>query len=107
MHSYFDFIDCEALDNKIKSGIYPFNPNLFWDCNPDLIDFKKNQRYVIERVLTRGFIEDFYILLKIYTPDEIRNALRKSKELDPKTINFCSTFFNISKSEMNVSSFYH
>lgn len=107
MNSYFDFLDIDMLDEKIKSGTFPFNRNLFWDCDTTSIDLKKNQRYVIERVLTRGFTEDFYMLLKIYSTDEIKDALRKSKELDSKTINFCSIFFNISKSEMNVSSFYN
>ena len=107
MNTYFDFLDSVILDEKIKSGVFPFSRNLFWDCDPDLIDLKKNQRYVIERVLTRGFTEDFYILLKIYSTDEIKNALRKSKELDAKTLNFCCQFFNIPKNEMNVSSFYN
>lgn len=107
MNSYFEFLDTTTLDEKVKSGAFPFNRNLFWDYDPTVIDLKKNQRYIIERVLTRGFTEDFYILLKIYSTDEIKNALRKSKELDAKTINFCSIFFNISKSEMNASSFYN
>lgn len=106
MNSYFEFLDTETLDEKLKSGLFPFSRNLFWDSETTSIDLKKNQRYVIERVLTRGFTEDFYMLLKIYSSNEIKDALRKSKELDSKTINFCSDFFNIPKTEMNVSSFY-
>lgn len=106
MSIYFDLIDTKSLDEKIKSGVFPFTRNLFWDNSIENIDLKKNQRYVIERVLTRGFTADFYILLKIYTAGEIKDALRKSKELDPKTLQFCSEYFNINKSEMHVSSFY-
>ena len=107
MSIYFDFLDKKKLDEKVKSGNFPFNQNLFWDSDLNSIDIKKNQRFIIERVLTRGFTEDFYMLLKIYTTEEIKNALRKSKELDPKTAHFCSVFFNIPKTEMNVSSFYN
>ena len=106
MNSYFDLIDTKSLDEKIQSGIFPFTANLFWDNNIENIDLKKNQRYVIERVLTRGFTADFYILLKIYTSAEIKDALRKSKELDKKTLQFCSEYFKINKNEMHVSSFY-
>ncbi|TWI85053.1 hypothetical protein IQ13_0207 [Lacibacter cauensis] len=107
MSSYFNFIDTKALDKKIRSGEFPFSQKLFWDTAVEKIDLKKNQRYIIERVLTRGFLEDFYMLLQIYTTTEIKEALLKSKELDPKTINFCSNYFNIPKQEMHASSFYN
>jgi hypothetical protein len=94
------------LDKKLKENNFPFSQNLFWDADIKLIDLKLNSRYVIERVLTRGYLSDFYLLTKLYTIDEIKIALRKSKELDLKTINFCSTYFNIPQSEMNASSFY-
>jgi len=103
---YFRFINTQQLDKKIESGVFPFSKNLFWDVPLENIDVKKNQRYVIERVLMRGFTQDFYLLLKLYTTEEIKAALRKSRELDAKTLNFCSLYFNLPKSEMNVSSFY-
>ena len=107
MSNYFKFIDTQKLDDSIKSERFPFNEKLFWDCPIENIDLKKNKRFVIERVLVRGFTNDFYLLQKIYTVEEIREALRKSRELDPKTIQFCSWYFKIPQSEMHVSSFYH
>lgn len=107
MNAYFSFIDTSTLDKKVLSGEFPFSQKLFWDTSIEKIDVRKNQRYIIERVITRGFLEDFYILLKLYTTSEIREALRKSRELDPKTINFCSHYFKIPKQEMHASSFYN
>ncbi|MEO8147477.1 MAG: hypothetical protein ABI723_07560 [Bacteroidia bacterium] len=106
MADYFKFIDTEKLEDRIKSGRFPFSQNLFWDYPLENIDLKQHQRYIIERVLTRGITDDFYMLLKIYSTKEIQDALRKSKELDPKTIHFCSWYFNLPKNEMHVSSFY-
>lgn len=90
----------------MSSGDFPFSQYLFWDTPVEGIDLKINKRYMIERILTRGFLEDFYLLTKLYSNEEIISALKKSKEPDPKTVNFCSHYFNISKSEMHVSSFY-
>jgi len=104
---YFSLIDTKPLNEKLASGEFPFRQNLFWDTPIKNIDLKKNRRYVVERVVTRGFLEDLYILINLYSKEEIREALKKSKELDPKTIHFCNHYFEIPKSEMHVSSFYH
>jgi len=106
MNQYFNFLDTKKLDEKLIGGEFPFSKYLFWDTAIGNIDLQKNKRYIIERVVSRGFLQDFYMLTKLYSKEEIKEALRKSRELDPKTINFCSYYFNIPKSEMHVSSFY-
>lgn len=106
MFNYFQLIDTKSLREKISEGDFPFSKYLFWDAAIDKIDIQKNRKYVIERVLTRGFLEDFYILTQIYNRDEIVEALKKCRELDPKTVNFCSLYFNVPKSDLNVSLFH-
>jgi hypothetical protein len=103
---YFKLLDTIALHKKIAEEKFPFSQNLFWDAAIENIDLKKNSRYVVERVVTRGFLEDFYVLLQIYTTETIITALKKSRELDSKTANFCSLYFKIPKKELHVSSFY-
>jgi hypothetical protein len=107
MVNYFQYTNTALLDKKIESGTFPFSQQLFWDAALSDINLHKHKRYIIERVLTRGFTADFYMLLKIYTTDEIKDAIRKSKSLDPKTVHFCSWYFHIPITEINVSSFYH
>lgn len=106
MNQYFKFLDTKKLDGKLNGGEFPFSRFLFWDAIIEKIDIRKNKRYIVERVVTRGFLEDFYMLTKLYSTADIQEALRKSRELDPKTVNFCSQYFCIPKSEMYVSSFY-
>ena len=106
MENYFNLINTRLLDIKLKQERFPFSKYLFWDSNPENIDIPKHKRYIVERVLTRGSLEDFYMLLKLYSSEEIKEAITKSKELDPKTVNFCSLYFNIPKTSLHVSSFY-
>jgi hypothetical protein len=103
---YFKLLDTISLHKKIAKEKFPFSQNLFWDAAIENIDLEKNSRYVVERVVTRGFLEDFYVLLQIYTIETIVTALKKSKELDSKTANFCCLYFKIPKKELHVSSFY-
>ena len=86
---------------------FPFAQNLFWDANIEGIELQKHKRYIIERVLTRGRIEDFRKLLTLYSNDEIKTELRKSKDLDSKTRHFSSWYFQIPEVELHASSFYH
>lgn len=49
----------------------PFSRELFWDY-PDLnIDPEKYTRLMIERLVMRGDLADFYTMLKIYDRDTI------------------------------------
>jgi hypothetical protein len=107
MNSYFNFLNTKALDKKLADGVFPFSQHLFWDTPVQNINLQQHKRYVIERVLTRGFLEDFYLLLQIYSHEEIKEAVVKSKELDPKTAHFCSNYFEIPKEQIHVSSFYY
>ncbi len=88
------------------TATFPFSQFLFWDAQVEDIDLQKNKRYVIERVMTRGKMEDFETVLALYSKGEIRAALKESKELDPKTRHFCSWYFEIPENELHASSFY-
>ena len=71
-----------------------------------MIDIKLHKKYIIERVPVKGFLSDFYTLLKLYPNDEIVEAIKKSKVLDPKTVNFCCYYFKVPKNELHASSYY-
>lgn len=106
MFNYFQLIDTKSLQEKISKGGFPFSKYLFWDAPIENIDIEKNKKYIIERVVTRGFLEDFYILTQLYSRDQIVESLKRSRELDPKTVNFCSLYFHVPKSDLNVSLFH-
>jgi hypothetical protein len=85
---------------------FHFSQQLFWDHDLADIDLKRNRGYVIERVLTRGLLTDFKVLLQIYTHEELIQGISKAKELDAKTAHFCNWYFNIPLTNLHVSSFY-
>ena len=84
-----------------------FKKSLFWDVNPEILDSEKNSRFIIERVLVRGGMEDVKKVMKLYTRDQIIDAAKKSRNLDTITHNFCANYFNISKAEMHAPSQYY
>lgn len=72
---------------------------IFWDTNYDAIDWDKNRRYVIERVVTYGNMSDWNAIRKYYGWERIRDEMLQSRDLDPKTLSFLSCIFEIPKTQ--------
>jgi hypothetical protein len=106
MTSFFKYLPESVLTKKVEQGEFPFSQYLFWDTSLEKIDIIKHKNYIVERVLSRGTLKDFYFLLQLYTNEEITKAVKTSKVLDKKTINFCSHYFGIPLNELHASSFY-
>ena len=67
----------------------------FWDVDMDKIDYKKHARYVMEKVIDRGTIDDFKELRKFYGDNIIRKEIVNASWLGDKEIYFCCTIFNL------------
>lgn len=74
-----------------------FSQHLFWDVDVSKLDFDKSTRYIIERVVTRGALPDWYQLLNYYGKEKIKDTCSKLKYLDNITLSFLSCFFNLPK----------
>lgn len=84
-----------------------FHKSLFWDVDPEKLDWERNRRFIIERVLVRGGMKDVQQIFKQYTTSQIVRSVKESRDLDAVTHNFCSNYFGIPKSEMNAPSQYY
>ena len=70
---------------------------LFWDTDIKNIDWEKYSGYVIERVITRGKLDDWKKIVEFYGMKKIKNEILSIRYLDKKTFNFFSVYFNIPK----------
>ncbi len=78
----------------------PFRRELFWDIDFANLNLEKHKRLIIERVLTLGNLEEFRQLLVIYKAEIIRQTIMELGYLDPKTMNFVISFFEIDKNQL-------
>lgn len=83
---------------------FPFNKSLFWDVDVDKVNLQLQKDFIIQRVFLRGGMNDVKTVFSLYSRIEIIEALKKSRELDKVTHNFCSNYFNIPKEEMYAPS---
>lgn len=75
-----------------------FSSNLFWDTDETTLRREKNARFIVERVLSRGRLSDWFALVQLYGMERIKKESLEIRYLDQVTLNFCSTLFNIPKS---------
>ncbi len=80
------------MKNKILTKNY-----LFWDV--DRLSTKKNSRFIIERILNFGDIEDFVWAKKEYGSERIKEVLKTSRQLTAKSLYFWCDFFNLKTTE--------
>ncbi len=78
--------------------------SLFWDVDTGNLDFDIHARFVIERVLGRGSVDDWLMLLNLYGKKRISEEVVYIRSLDPKSLNFLSVSFNIDKEKFRCCS---
>lgn len=76
------------------------NPSLLWEYDLTNFDFKQMRQVVVQRVIERGWKQDWYAMLNLYGEDGIKDAIKKLTYLNDKDLNFVSLVFQIPLSEM-------
>ena len=74
--------------DKTKTIMNKLSPHLFWDVYMEKIGLDRSMRYIINRVLEYGLIEDWVIIYKHYGIDQIADIAMQLKDLDDKTLSF-------------------
>ena len=74
-----------------------FSSHLFWDVDIAKIDMSINKKWLIQRVLEYGLLNDWQIIYKYYGIEEIAQISINLKDLDNKSVSFISVLANIPK----------
>jgi hypothetical protein len=73
--------------------------SLFWDVDFAKIDWRKNYRFVIERVLERGTFEEWLEIKLFYGLEKIKETALQARWLDNTTLSFCSNYLHVPKEQ--------
>ena len=72
-----------------------YSTNLFWDADVQTLNYDVHKRYVIERVLNRGTLEDVRTAFGYYGKDVIAEVATSLRALEPKALSFASCLLSI------------
>ena len=79
------------MNEFIKS----LSQKLFWDVDPNEIAEKVHCRYIIQRVLERGSLDDIRATISHYTMPFMIAQAQQIKSLDPVTLAFAACIGNV------------
>ena len=86
--------------NSLTTGRKEYRPSLFWDIDMTQWDDEKMKHLIIQRVVERGFPDDWRIMTERYGITEIRKSLKKIPYLNHIDMRFAGIVFNIPQKEM-------
>ena len=68
---------------------------LFWDVDPETIDDRAHCRYIIQRVLERGSVDDIKATIAHYTMPYLISEAQQIRSLDSVTLAFAACLGNV------------
>jgi len=75
--------------------ISELSPHIFWNCDSNILDYKKNKDIIIERIIKYGLESDIIIMWKLYNRREIIKTAVNIDMLDQKRMLYYSLMLGI------------
>ena len=76
------------------------NPVLLWEYDLSNFDYNQMRNIVVQRVIERGWPNDWYAILNRYGEEGVKEAIKTISYLNDKDMNFVSLVFQIPLNEM-------
>jgi hypothetical protein len=80
-------------DAKIRNS-------LLWEYEIEKINWQQMRNVIVQRVIERGRMDDFYAVLNMYELEGVKEAIKQIPFLNNKDLAFVCSVFNIKKEEL-------
>lgn len=78
--------------------------SLLWEYDLTNFNWQEMRFIVIQRVIERGRLDDFYALLNIYGLKGVKESIKQIPYLNPKDFSFVCSVFNLKKENLKCYS---
>lgn len=79
LQAYYEIEKVKKAEQKVAPKPHGLRPILFWDIDPEKIDYSKNRNFVIQRVFERGNETEIKEIIRFYGVDTCISAIKKGK----------------------------
>lgn len=88
-------------DWQEKSVGKEISKSLLWEYDLSEFDWEAMRTLVVQRVIERGWLDDFYAVIKKYNGiDNVREIIKEIPTLSAKDMNFVIHFFDLKKENL-------
>jgi hypothetical protein len=89
------------FDDWKEKNIKSISKSLLWEYDLAKFDWDDMQTVVMQRVIERGWLEDFYAAIAMYGGiDKVREIIKCIPILSEKDMNFVCIVFNLKKEDL-------
>lgn len=89
------------FDDYKKYGACSVSPSLLWEYDLSDFDWWKSRKIVVQRILERGWLEDYYAGFNLYGGIEgFREIIKEIPSLSPRDMNFACIVFDLKKEDL-------
>ncbi len=86
---------------KDYAGRGSISPSLLWEYDLSNFDWWKSRKIVVQRIIERGWLSDFYAAFNMYGGVEgFREIIKEIPSLSARDLNFVCNAFNLNKEEL-------
>lgn len=89
---FFDGFE-EHADAKVRES-------LLWEYDLSDFNYADMRNIVVQRVVERGRMDDFYAILNMYGVEGVKNAIKEIANFNPKDLAFVCSVFDLKKEEL-------
>jgi hypothetical protein len=73
---------------------------LLWEYDMDRFNWEDMRNLVVQRVIERGRMDDFYAILNLYGLSGVKEAIRQIPYLNARDLSFVCSVFNLKKESL-------
>lgn len=82
-------------------GEYAISPSLLWEYDLSHFDWWNSRKVVVQRILERGWLKDFFAAFDLYGGiSGFREIIKEVPRLSPREMNFACAVFDLKKKEL-------
>ena len=85
-------VDCDMQSGR--GLVWMLSKRLFWDVPIESLEDDVHKRFIVQRVLERGGVNDIRLMMNHYSLSVVAEEAREIRSLDPITLAFASCLIN-------------
>ena len=88
------------FDNYKSHQKAQIRKTLFWEYDLERLNWKDMRTLIVQRVIERGRMNDFYAILNLYGLTGVKEAIKQISYLNSKDLSFVCSVFNLKKEDL-------